>query len=149
MTLDRGVQVDLAMELLPIPAEQVKRLGSVMVCENKDVEAMKAEFSRLRDLGCECSWMGKEEIQALPGAAVGFDAGIHFPCDSIIDSTAYAQARLPCLPCSWFIFRIAARRPQNLRSHPIPVPATRKRRWGRVPQEGLRAILERSGYSTC
>ncbi len=86
-------QVNLATELLPNPAEQVKRLGSVMVCEAKDVEEMKAECSRLQELGCECRWMGREEIQALPGAAVGFDAGIWFPHDAIIDSTAYAQAR--------------------------------------------------------
>ncbi len=87
------VQVDLATKLLPQPAEQVKRLGSAMVCEAKDVEEMKAECSHLQDLGCECRWMGKDEIQALPGAAVGFDAGIWFPHDAIIDSTAYAQAR--------------------------------------------------------
>jgi hypothetical protein len=63
-----------------------------MVCEAKDVEEMKAECSRLQELGCECRWMGREEIQALPGAAVGFYAGIWFPHDAIIDSTAYAQA---------------------------------------------------------
>ena len=71
----------------------MKRLGSVMVCEAKDVEEMKAECSRLQELGCECRWMGKDEVRALPGAALGFDAGISFPRDAIIDSTAYAQAR--------------------------------------------------------
>ena len=93
VTLNGDEQVDLAMKLLPQPAQQVRRLGSVMVCEGKDVEEMKSECNSLQELGCECRWMCMDELQALPGAAVGFDAGILFPYDAIIDSTAYAQAR--------------------------------------------------------
>ncbi len=84
-------QVQLANQLLPHPKDQVKQLGSVMVCEAKEVEEMRAECLRLQELGCECRWMTAEELRGVPGMAEGFVAGIWFPRDAIIDSTSYAQ----------------------------------------------------------
>ena len=70
----------------------MQRLGSVMVCESKDVEEMRAECKLLQELGCECRWMASEELRSVHGMAAGFDGGIWFPRDAIIDSTSYAQA---------------------------------------------------------
>ncbi len=64
-----------------------------MVCEGKDAEQMRAECQRLQELGCDCRWMGSEELRSVHGVAVGFEAGIWFPHDAVIDSTSYAQVR--------------------------------------------------------
>ena len=105
--------MQLATKLLPRPKDQVKRLGSVMVCEAKDVEEMRAECQRLQELGCECQWMNAAELREVPGTAEGFVAGIWFPRDAIIDSASYAQVRLfavpraccDCFECCWHLCR--------------------------------------------
>jgi len=90
----RDVQLDLANKVLPKPAEQVKQLGSLMVCEADRVERLRAEYEQLRQLGCLCEWWGKDRVIAAHGEAAKFVAGIWFPDDARIDSSTYARRLL-------------------------------------------------------
>ncbi len=51
---DKVYQVKLASALLPRPSEQIKQLGSIMVCESKDRDILADECKRMQELGCEC-----------------------------------------------------------------------------------------------
>eukprot|EP00300_Choanocystis_sp_HF-7_P043148 c9756_g1_i1.p1 GENE.c9756_g1_i1~~c9756_g1_i1.p1 ORF type:complete len:302 (+),score=30.51 c9756_g1_i1:501-1406(+) len=65
-----------------------------MVCPPEDTEAMRREFEKLQELGCECEWWDTPQVVAAHGKAAGFSHGIFFPKDGIIDSTVYARALL-------------------------------------------------------
>ncbi len=87
----RDLQCQLANELLPAPAEQVKQLGSLMVCEADRVERLRVEYDELQRLGCPCEWWGKDRVVAAHGDAAKFVAGIWFADDARIDSSTYAR----------------------------------------------------------
>jgi len=92
----RGLRIELqlASKVLPRPKEQVKQLGSLMVCEADKVERLRREFDYLRRLGCDCEWWDKDRVVDAHGEAASFVAGIWFPGDARIDSASYARALL-------------------------------------------------------
>ncbi|KAL3815428.1 hypothetical protein ACHAXA_009173 [Cyclostephanos tholiformis] len=116
------IELELARELLPRPIGQVKQLGSMMVCDVDDdsICKLRVEYEHLRRLGrVRCEWRdGNDVARVMHGRVRGgggsrrgggggdddggdgefraknFGAGIWFPDDARIDSTAYARALL-------------------------------------------------------
>ncbi len=90
----RDLEVKLAREVLPNPSQQLRQLGSVMVCPQEDVPKLREEFDHLQRMHVACEWWDEAKVLAAQGKAAGFVAGIYFPRDAVIDSTAYAQSLL-------------------------------------------------------
>lgn len=82
------IQKRLAGDVLSNPLEDIRSLGSLYVCEEKDIDALRLEFEELQRLDCPgIEWWGQEQIYASAGGAhAGFSAGIYFPNDGIINS---------------------------------------------------------------
>jgi len=90
----RDLQVELAKRVMPRPTEQIKQLGSLMVCQADRVERLRAEFNTLQQLGCPCEWWEEDRVVAAHGKAAKFTAGIWFAEDARIDSSTYARSLL-------------------------------------------------------
>lgn len=89
------MELDLAAKVLPCPTEQVKQLGSLMVCESHDVCRLRNEYQHLQRLGTvDCEWWDEEQVSSAHGIAANFKAGIWFPSEARIDSVAYARGLL-------------------------------------------------------
>ena len=88
------LQVDLANQYLPDPQQQIKRDGSLMVCEADQASRLKQEFEFLQKLDCPCEWWYEEQVIEVQGSAAGYVAGIWFPQDARIDSVTYAKVLL-------------------------------------------------------
>jgi len=92
------MEVDIATRVLPNPTQQVKRLGSLMVCESQDVHRLYNEYQHLCRLNIvTCEWWNEDKVNAAHGQAANFKAGIWFPDEARINSTAYARALLDAI----------------------------------------------------
>ena len=96
----RDLELELANRLLPEAAQQVKQLGSLMVCEADRVERLRMEYDTLRRLECPCEWWDRDRVVAAHGAAAKFAAGIWFAGDARIDSATYARILLDAAAAS-------------------------------------------------
>ena len=88
------LQLGLANQILPDPVQQVKKSGSLMVCEAERTSRLKQEYEFLQKLDCPCEWWDTERVVHAQGAAAGYVAGIWFPQDARIDSVTYAKSLL-------------------------------------------------------
>lgn len=89
------MEVDIANKVLPNPSQQIKRLGSLMVCESQDVHRLYNEYQHLCRLNIvNCEWWNEDKVNAAHGQAANFKAGIWFPDEARVNSTAYARALL-------------------------------------------------------
>ena len=103
----RDLQIKLANSLISdgkkydmnsrneIPDENgVAQLGSLLMCEEHEVEKLKQEFELLKEGGFEVEWFDKNKIEENQGTTSKFHAGIYFPKDGIIDSIRYTKKLL-------------------------------------------------------
>lgn len=65
-----------------------------MVATPQDEEALDDEWRSLTEAGCQVEKMNPDEVVAQTGEASGFSAGLWFPNDAIMDSSAYAKCLL-------------------------------------------------------
>ena len=82
------IEIDLARKVLPDPDRQVKRLGSLMVCEEGKIEVnkLRREYERLRkSRKVRCEWRDGRRVEAMHGKTTSFGAGIWLPDDGVED----------------------------------------------------------------
>ena len=89
-----AIQKELAREVLPHPEEQLTELGSLYVTDATKADELRAEFDTLVSLGCEgVELWDKGKLASVEGGnAVGFDLGIFFPNDAVINSSEYCRS---------------------------------------------------------
>lgn len=90
------LQKELARSVLPCPEEQLTELGSLYVTDESHAAALRDEFDTLVSLGCDgIELWDKEKLASVEGGnALGFDTGIYFPNDAVIDSSEYCRSLL-------------------------------------------------------
>lgn len=90
-----ALQKSLALQVLAHPQRQLHALGSLYLAASQDVDAMKEEFKLLQELGCtDIELWDKSRIEQSQGMDSGFEIGIFFPHDAVINSAEYARGLL-------------------------------------------------------
>jgi glycine/D-amino acid oxidase-like deaminating enzyme len=88
----RDLQVSLAKKLFGKEISYyLRELGSLMVCENDDLNGMEEEFRILKGSGMEVEWWDSDKVKEFHGADTKFVSGIFFPKDAVIDSVSYSK----------------------------------------------------------
>lgn len=93
-SLGLELQKEKALKLLPSPDKQLKQMGAIMVAPPEHEEALEDEWKILTKAGCVVEKLDEKQVIARTGEASGFSAGLLFPNDAIIDSSAYAKCLL-------------------------------------------------------
>jgi hypothetical protein len=89
------IKLNLALKVLPNPTKQVKRLGSVMVCNPDNMGWLCLKYDHLIVLGqVRCKWMDNNTMTKLHGNPENLGAGIWFPDNAHIDLLVYARMLL-------------------------------------------------------
>lgn len=83
-----SIEKTLAKEALEDPGKDIQQLGMLYVAYEADREEFLKEFEYLKSFGCRDIELWEEEkVQAASGGAcAGFNIGIYFPHDAIINS---------------------------------------------------------------
>lgn len=93
----RGIELQkaLAAQVLPNPETQLVQMGSLYVTDDAHQSELMEEFNTLQSLGCQVELWDKARLDAIEGGnAAGFNIGIYFPNDAVINSSLYAQGLL-------------------------------------------------------
>ena len=87
-----SLQKSLARTVLSQPSRYLHELGSIYLAYEEDLTAFQEEYQLLRKCGASVQWLDPQQLKQYPYLSKDFAAGILFPEDAVIDSSAYAKA---------------------------------------------------------